>query len=202
MSGKKKLRILFFLSIAIFLFIYMFYLGKVISYEDDYIANADAILVLGYTLDEGMYPSEFLENRMETALSLYDEGYSDNIIVSGGKGPRDKIAVGEVMYNWFLSRGVPSENLFLEPLASNTYENFAYAKKIAIENNFESIIVVTNDFHMYRSLLIGEEFFNNPMGKESIVPMSMEKFFCILKEPLSIFKYYLLNRGTISSLGY
>lgn len=200
LNMKSKIKIGIIFLIIIFSLFYTFNLIKVISYKDEPITvdYIDAIIVLGYTLEEGEYPSDFLVKRMETALDLYENGYSKNIIVSGGKGPRDKSEVGIEMYDWFLDNGVLEENLYLEIGASNTYENFAYSKKICIDNNFNSIIVVTNDFHMYRSLIISKEFFSNSYGRMSKLEMDMEKFFCILKEPLSIFKYYIFDKGTIN----
>lgn len=195
---KNKVLIISGVFFVAFIVTYIYLLCNVLTYEDGVIKkNSDVIIVLGYTLDEGLYPSTFLEKRMETALNLYNDGYGKNIIVSGGRGPRDNIAVGEVMYNWFLEKGVTEENLFLENGARNTYENFAYSKKICIDNDFNSVIVVSNDFHMYRSLIMGKEFFNEIYGKESKVSMDLEKFMGVLKEPLSIYKYFLFDKNSI-----
>lgn len=156
--------------------------------------ESDCIIVLGYSMDDDN-PSEYLTYRLTTALDLYNKGYADNIIVTGGKGPTDSIPVANSMENWFIENGVPDENIFAETRANNTYENFVFSKQICDENNFNDVIVVTNDFHMFRSMIMANEFFDSATGKEAITPMSFKKVLAYLKEPLSLIKYEFLLKG-------
>lgn len=162
--------------------------------------KSDCIIVLGYSMEDDFKPSEYLTYRLETALDLYNKGYADYIIVTGGEGPTDDIPVSLSMKKWFLDNDVPSENIFLETKAKNTYENFAFSKEICDENNFDDIIVVTNDFHMYRSMIMSKEFFEAPTGQEAITPMSFHKIISYLKEPLSLIKYEFLLKNTSDTI--
>ncbi len=190
-------KIIMFMPIILFFIIYLCLLFICIIKSDQYTPEkSDAIIVLGYGLDENQLPSEYLEARLQTALDLYNEGYAKNIIVTGGIGPKDTMPVAVAMKKWFLDKGVPSELVITEMHANNTYENFVYSKKICEERNFDKVIVVTNDFHMFRSMLMSKEFFSNASGSSASVPLSFEKIGMYLKEPLSILKYGLINKNT------
>ncbi len=193
---RSKKLIALLASISIFSLIYIALLFTSIVKSNDFEpVQSDAILVLGYSLEDD-HPSPFLEQRLETALDLYNEGYAKNIIVSGGIGPTDTLPVAVIMKKWFIEKGVPSQFIITENYANNTYENFVYSKEICEEKGFDSVIVVTNDFHMYRSMITANEFFDNVSGQEAETHFGIHKLFMTLKEPLSIMKYELINKGS------
>lgn len=177
-----------------FLSIFAFLEFKVVLYSDFITPKkSDAVLILGYSLDYGVFPSELLVLRLESGLYLYENGYVEKIIVSGGKGPTDNIPVSVSMKKWLLINGVDEDDIFTEELAKNTYENFKYSKIISDNNKISSIIIVSNDFHMYRSMLIGKKIFDDLQGYSAKSDFNLEKLFSYLKEPLSIIKYYIFN---------
>jgi uncharacterized SAM-binding protein YcdF (DUF218 family) len=157
-------------------------------------ASADAIVILGHSLEDGVIPSEWLEKRLYTGLELYNLGYSNKIIVTGGVGLTDTMPVAISMQTWLVENGVPIESVVAETYANNTFQNFKLSKYIAKKYNIESIIVVTNDFHMYRSLMIANNFFDDVQGHSANIPFSFRKFLAYLKEPLSIIKYFTFHK--------
>lgn len=194
LKAKKFLLYMFMSILSIFLSIFIFLEFKVILYSDlTSPKKADAALILGYSLDYGVLPSNWLVLRLECGLSLYELGYVEKIIVSGGQGPTDNLAVSTSMKKWLLINGVDENDIFTEELAKNTYENFKYSRVIADNNNISSIIIVTNDFHMYRSMLIGNKIFNNLQGYSTKPNFDLNKLLAYLKEPLSIIKYFIFN---------
>lgn len=195
---KTKLILSFSVIIVLFTIIYAVLLINVVSKgnDSDDKSPKDAIVVLGYSLDNGDTPSNYLVERMETALSLYTQGYAKNIIVTGGRGPTDNIPVAIAMKKWFIENGVPVDFIYTDTISNNTYENFVFAKEICKENGFESVLVVTNDFHMYRSMTICKEFFYDYSGYSSILPLSFKKITLYLKEPLSFIKYEVFTKNT------
>ncbi len=193
--NKKSIAFLIILAIAFTVYFSLFF--TIIAKGDNYNPQkSDAILVLGYSLDDDQKPSIYLENRLEEALTLYNDGYAKNIIVSGGTGPTDAIPVAVAMKKWFIEKGIPSDLIFTETKSNNTYENFVFSKQICSSNNIDSVIVVTDDFHMYRSMLISDEFFNQTSGQESSMPLSPKKLLMYIKEPLSLAKYELINKNS------
>lgn len=194
---KKKYLIPSSIILILLSLIYFFLLFNVVSNANTYYPEkSDAIIVLGYSLENGETPSDYLTSRMETSLSLYNEGYAENIIVTGGKGPTDNIPVSVAMRKWFIDNNVPRDAIYHDTMSNNTYENFVFAKEICVENGFESVIIVTNDFHMYRSMTIADEFFEIKSGESAVVPISFKKFLLYLKEPLSFVKYEFISKNS------
>lgn len=189
MKKRKK-----FIQIALLLALVVFSLleGLVIFHKDHYIPEkSDAALVLGYSLKNGNYPSTILEKRLQTSLSLYQKGYFDYFIVSGGQGPQDRLPVAQAMKQWLIEHQVPQEAIFTESQSKNTYENMQYSQSIADIHNIKSVIVITSDFHIFRSMLIAKHFFEKISGDSSVSAINMETFFLYIKEPFSLLKYYI-----------
>jgi uncharacterized SAM-binding protein YcdF (DUF218 family) len=188
----KKL-IIYILTLCCILFLCLQFL--VIKYQNSYTyLKSDAIVVLGHSLEEGIIPSSWLSERLETGLNLYNSGFSDKIIVTGGQGKGDLMPVAISMQIWLIEHGVPLCDIITETQSKNTFENFKNVKIITDEMEMNSIIIATNDFHMYRSNLIAKSFYKQIGGKSSTINLSFKKILAYLKEPLSILKYLLLYK--------
>ncbi len=186
----RKLSMLFTIVSIIILITLLFLEYKVVSMQNNYAAGkSDCILILGNSLEDGKNPSKWLLERLEAGLSLYNDGFAEKIIVSGGKGPTDKVPVSQSMKEWLLLNGVSDEHILTEEASKNTYENFKFSKAIAKEENIRSVIVVTNDFHIYRSMQIASNFFKNVSGKSVYSEFDFKKLLAYLKEPFSLIKY-------------
>lgn len=186
---------LFLISLLFFLFLFFYLLLQVFFKGNSFKpVSSDAIVVLGHALDYYHEPSDWLTARLEKALYLYNNDYAGKIIVSGGVGPRDSIPVSQGMKWWLVNRGVPYESILMESSANNTYENLKYSKSIAYHHDISSIIVVTNDFHMYRSMYIANMFFDNVSGSPAFAKFNFNKALAYMKEPLSIIKYTIVHR--------
>ena len=119
----------------------------------------DAILVLGAGLRNGK-PSPILKDRLDMAYKLYENGYSRKIIVSGDHGKKYYDEVN-VMKNYLLDKGIESNDIFMDHAGFSTYDSVYRAKEIFLTNN---IIIVTQQFHLYRSLYIAEKLELNAVG--------------------------------------
>lgn len=190
LSSRNFVIPIIFFTIFIYISSLLFY---VVENGDSFTpVKSDAIMILGHSLEDGSIPGDWLTLRLEEGLRLYEEGYGSYIIVTGGEGPGDKRPVADSMKEWLISKSIAEDVIITEPMASNTYENFKYTSEIAAENQIHSVVVVTNDFHMYRSMLIGSRFYENISGSSADVPLSLRKILAYIKEPLSIIKYNLL----------
>lgn len=127
--------------------------------ESDLDKNYDAILVLGAGLRNGK-PSPVLKDRLDTAYKLYEDGYSKKIIVSGDHGKKYYDEVN-VMKNYLLDKGVESNNIFMDHAGFSTYDSVYRAKEIFLANN---VIVVTQQYHLYRSLYIAKKLELDAVG--------------------------------------
>ncbi|MCL1996764.1 MAG: YdcF family protein [Defluviitaleaceae bacterium] len=189
----KKLTISLMLVALCLFVLWSVLLGFVVS-NSSYFApkNADAIVVLGHAIDDKGNPSPWLTARLKTAVELYAKGYAPYIILTGGVGPNSSVAVSYVMANHVLEAGVPPTSVLTEISSNNTYQNFNMVHSIAESLDMQSIIVVTNGFHMYRSLLLGGLYFDNIYPAPSPIPFGVEVMLAYMREPLSVIANFLL----------
>lgn len=107
----------------------------------------DCILVLGC----GVYddtPSHMLEDRLLQGIELYFNGAGGKLLMSGDHG-RENYDEVNVMKNFALDRGVPSEDVFMDHAGFSTYESMYRAKEIF---KAEKILIVTQEYHLYRAI--------------------------------------------------
>lgn len=107
----------------------------------------DCILVLGC----GVYddtPSHMLEDRLLQGIELYFNGAGGKLLMSGDHG-RENYDEVNVMKNFALDRGVPSEDVFMDHAGFSTYESMYRAKEIF---KAERILIVTQEYHLYRAI--------------------------------------------------
>ena len=119
--------------------------------------DIDCIIVLGAGI-WGEKPSPMLEDRLLEAVKLYKNNVTSKIIMSGDHGTKDYDEVN-VMKEFAIEQGVPSENIFMDHAGFSTYESLYRAKEI-----FEAkkVIIVTQKYHLYRALYIA-----NKLGLEA-----------------------------------
>lgn len=107
----------------------------------------DCILVLGCGV-YGDTPSHMLEDRLLQGIELYENGASDKMLMSGDHGEENYDEVN-VMKDFARNRGVKSENIFMDHAGFSTYESMYRAKEVF---KAEKIIIVTQDYHLYRAI--------------------------------------------------
>lgn len=110
----------------------------------------DVILVLGAGVRLDGSPSNMLEDRLLTALRLYELGICEKILVSGDHGTEYYDEVN-VMKSYLVKRGIPSESVFMDHAGFSTYDSIYRAKAIF---GVKNPIIVTQEYHSFRSLMI------------------------------------------------
>lgn len=151
------------------------------------IYKSDAIVVLGHAVNESNLPSQWLSDRLTLAYNMYKKNYAPYIVVTGGTGPRDNVPVAYVMYYYLVHLGVPSQSIIKESMSSNTYENFKYTSEMSYKYDIQSILLVTSNFHIYRSIMLANIFFNEVNYiSSSVQPFRINAIFAYVREPISI----------------
>lgn len=112
--------------------------------------KADVILVLGAGVRPDGSPSNMLEDRLLTALRLYEAGICEKILVSGDHGTEYYDEVN-VMKSYLVKKGIPSENVFMDHAGFSTYDSIYRAKAIF---GVKNPLIVTQEYHSYRALMI------------------------------------------------
>lgn len=113
---------------------------------------ADAAVVPGNQVFPTGVPSPRLAARLEKALKLYNDGICPVIIVSGGIG-KEGIDEAKAMASWLFQRGVPRSAVVIDSSGVNTAATARFASRWLGENNGSSIIVVSQFFHLPRTML-------------------------------------------------
>ena len=114
--------------------------------------DIDCIIVLGAGI-WGDKPSPMLEDRLLKAISLYENGVSQKIIMSGDHGRKEYDEVN-TMKNFAIEKGVPSEDIFMDHAGFSSYDSVYRAKEIF---KAEKVIIVTQKYHLYRALYIANQ---------------------------------------------
>lgn len=90
------------------------------------------------------------QNRIDTALALFEAGFSDKLFISGVTQPQSlqqRIDTNENL------RGRQECCIVLDEIAADTIGNATESTKWLDANNIHSILLVTSNYHMPRSLL-------------------------------------------------
>lgn len=146
--------------------------GRLTVPED--LKRSDIIVVLG----GGAYNNGSLgrasNERLLRGLLLYRDGYAPRMLFSGktilkpsrkifntlfgGNAALDTdVAESFVMENIALKLGLPEDDLFADPLSTNTYENLREAKKRMDAMGIKTCLLVTSPTHMLRASLVAKK---------------------------------------------
>ena len=119
----------------------------------------DCILVLGAGVRNN-YPSPMLEDRLKTAIELYNNKVAPKILVSGDHEYKNYDEVN-VMKNYLIEAGIPSNAIFMDHAGLSTYDSIYRAKHIF---KVKKMAIVTQKYHLYRSLYIANTLDINSIG--------------------------------------
>ena len=119
----------------------------------------DCIVVLGAGIKNNK-PSPMLEDRLLTAIELYNNKAAPKILVSGDHEYQDYDEVN-VMKNYLKENGIPSEDIFMDHAGLSSYDSIYRTKKIF---KADKVIIVTQKYHLYRSLYIAKSIDLNAYG--------------------------------------
>ena len=129
--------------------------------------NLDYIIVLGAQVYQGS-PSLVLRYRLDKAAEYLRANPGTTCIVSGGQGPNEPYAEARGMADYLEhDAGIDASRIIEEPDSSTTVENLRNSRAIIDRASSTgsagdaasepSIGIVTNDFHVFRSLQIAHD---------------------------------------------
>lgn len=151
-------------------------------------------LVLGTSnrLSDGS-PNPFFTNRIEAAYQLYKNGKVDHIIVSGdnrSKYYNEPVAMRKAL----IEKGIPSSIITLDFAGLRTLDSIVRCKEIFGQ---ESITIITQSFHSYRSLFISQYYAMDAIVMVADEPSTWQSAKVIAREllarPLAVLDLYILK---------
>jgi SanA protein len=104
--------------------------------------------------------STMLQDRVETAVQLYQAGKVQKLLLSGDNRFADYNEPGR-MLDYAVSRGVPAKDIQLDYAGRRTYDTCYRARAIF---QLESAVLVTQSFHLPRALFICRNLGVNAIG--------------------------------------
>jgi vancomycin permeability regulator SanA len=126
---------------------------KIITAEQAKKLDADCILVLGAGVYGDDKPSLMLRDRLDKGIELYDLAASDRLLMTGDHGRVNYDEVN-VMKQYAINEGIPSQNIFMDHAGFSTYESMYRARDIF---QAKKVVIVTQEYHLYRALYIAEK---------------------------------------------
>lgn len=166
----KRLRIAAYIVIALAAIVFgACAIAQLSHFSDEGEPNLDCIIVLGAQVrDSG--PSVAFRFRLDAACDYLKDNPGTVCVVSGAQGFNEPSSEGEAGRAYLISRGIAAERIFAETESRNTTENIAYSLRIFEAEGAPAkkagsplrVGVVTNNFHVFRSLHIARELTNEP----------------------------------------
>jgi uncharacterized SAM-binding protein YcdF (DUF218 family) len=109
----------------------------------------DAIIVLGAAQYDGR-PSPLLAGRLDHALELYQQGYADTIVVTGGKQPLDRFTEAAASARYLEERGVPAEAILQETTGRSSWDSLRGAAALLQQAGKQRVLLVSDPAHSLR----------------------------------------------------
>lgn len=113
------------------------------------------IIILGSALAQDGSIQPVLESRLKEAISIYNQS-TDTMLVCGNRPPKavapercEHTTEAEMMKQYLILNNVPVETIVKEDESATTFGNalFSYLNVLKGTTTYQSIIVVSNEFH-------------------------------------------------------
>ncbi len=121
---------------------------------------SNTVIVLGASVHSDGQLSPILRDRVDTALDIYRSGRAKQFLLSGDNRQNNYDEVS-AMKNYLLERDVPEDLIYTDPAGLDTYDSMYRSKHIF---KIPNAIVVTQKFHLPRTLFIAESLGLNYIG--------------------------------------
>ncbi|MCG8569634.1 MAG: YdcF family protein [Spirochaetes bacterium] len=155
---KKKLFKIFLFSILLFCVIvlgnFFWHFQQCLSYiELEKFNNSSsyeaAIVFYSDFNQQGTMDIETLR-RLNFAIQLYQNKSIHNLIFVGGARPNQEKYGSFCMYEYAAEQKVNKEHIYYETVSQDTIFNFLEGKKIAEQNNWDNIVIISSYFQLKR----------------------------------------------------
>lgn len=93
-------------------------------------------------------------DRLMQAIELYKENRIGKIFITGGSGEifNPSMKESKILKDYLILTGIPAEDIEIETISKNTYENAVESAKILKPlSNSKTYLVITSAFHMRRT---------------------------------------------------
>ena len=156
---KKKIIVLISILIAFLMVLYIIIAAvQIVHYGRlDNKTKCDVAIILG-AATSGEEVSPVYRERINHGVWLYENGYVDYLILTGGVGEGNEKSDAYVAKQYAIKKGVPDQAILIEEQSTITEENLENAKEIMQEHSLDTAIIVSDPLHMKRAMLMTEDY--------------------------------------------
>ncbi len=169
---------------------------NIISFEEISDNEVDAIIVLGAGVKEDGSPCQMLEDRLKTAIAIYNKlDKKCKILLSGDHG-QDNYNEVKTMKKYILDNlSISESDIFMDHAGFSTYDTMYRAKDIFEVNK---AIVITNGYHLPRALYLAQKKNIEALGVASDLREYLGIDYYKFRERFSQIKAFLMSNITKS----
>ena len=120
-------------------------------------AHCDVAIILG-AATSGEKVSPVYRERINHGIWLFENGYVDYLILTGGVGKGNEKSDAYVAKQYAIEKGVPEQVILIEEKSKITEENLEYAKEIMDAFSMDTAIIVSDPLHMKRAMLMVKDY--------------------------------------------
>lgn len=118
--------------------------------------EVQAIVVFGAAQYDGR-PSPVLEARLDHAASLYEDGYADVVVVTGGRRAGDRFTEASTSADYLSRQAVPQGAILREVRGANSWESLAATAVFLRQRDINQVLLVSDPFHAARTEAMADE---------------------------------------------
>lgn len=152
--------------------------------------HVDVAVVLGNKVEANGQPSERLTARLDKSVELYDGGYYNFIIVSGGIG-KEGFDEAKVMKSYLIDKGIPEDKIIEDKNGYNSYMTAENTSKIMDELELDSVMVITQYFHVSRTKLVFSKMDIKEVYSAHAKIFEFRDMYSIIREFPAYYKYLI-----------
>ncbi|MFH1190111.1 MAG: ElyC/SanA/YdcF family protein [Candidatus Omnitrophota bacterium] len=135
--------------------------------------RSDVIVALGGGVGESGKVGQGYQERVNTAVSLYDRHFADRILYSSGY--RYLMKEAHVMKTLSVGMGVREQDISIDDISADTHEMILRLKEMADKKEWKKIILISSPYHMLRLKLLCDKYLS---GSEVLyVPVEKSEYY-------------------------
>lgn len=161
--------------------------------KQDPTPDADTLVVLGaQVVGTPAVPHYSLAQRLDIAFDYLQRNPRTKVIVCGGQGKNESATEASVMAQYLTNKGIDPKRVYQEDKSTRTAQQFVYANRVL---PLGKTVVVTNDFHILRSLMLAKRSgFNEISGLSAPLGWGNgDKYIALIREPLALANSWLFD---------
>lgn len=191
-AGKLLLALCF---LIVFINVYIKITTRKSIYDNiDNLPKSHVAIVLGAKVMANGQPSNYLKERLDKSIELYNAGIIKRFLLSGDHGKKYYDEVTN-MKAYLKKHTIPEKDIFLDHAGFDTYSTMKRAKKVFM---VEEAIIVSQKFHLPRAVYLAHKsgiaasgIIADKQAKGNTIYLELREVFARIKAFFNV----LLNRS-------